>query len=163
MSAGNSYELEAWKNHKTILGMDEAGRGPLAGPLVVAGVILPEGFAMEDLDDSKKLTEKTRAKLYPQILKEALWHAIEIVSPEEIDRYDIYHATQKAMERIALKAPADYVLTDAMPLTVNVKHKSLIKGDHLSIPSPPRVFWRRLRGMKSCIVTTDCIRNTALR
>ncbi len=133
MSAGNSYELEAWKNHKTILGMDEAGRGPLAGPLVVAGVILPEGFAMENLDDSKKLTEKTRAKLYPQILKEALWHAIEIVSPEEIDRYDIYHATQKAMERIALKAPADYVLTDAMPLTVNVKHKSLIKGDHLSI------------------------------
>ncbi|MBQ1505524.1 MAG: ribonuclease HII [Erysipelotrichales bacterium] len=133
MSAGNTYELEAWKFHKTLLGMDEAGRGPLAGPLVVAGVILPEGFVCEELDDSKKLTEKARNRLYPKILKEAAWYAVEIVSPEEIDRYDIYHATQRTMEKIAQKAHADFTLTDAMPLNLNIPYKSLIKGDHLSV------------------------------
>lgn len=132
MSAGTEYERSAWRSGRTLIGIDEAGRGPLAGPLCVAGVILPEDFPLERLEDSKKLSERQRMELYPLILERSVYHDIRIVSVEEIDRYDIYHATMRAMASIAESSPCDLVLTDAMPLSIGKPCRSLVKGDHLS-------------------------------
>ena len=132
MSAGNQYELKQWALGKTLVGIDEAGRGPLAGPLLVAGVILPPYFELPELDDSKKLTETMRNELFKIIVSQTKYY-VEIVPVEEIDTYDIYHATTRAMIRIAEAADTPFVLTDAMPLEISKPHLSLIKGDHLSM------------------------------
>jgi len=132
-NALRDYEEKQWSLNKRLVGIDEAGRGPLAGPLVVAGVILPKDFTLEGLDDSKKLTEKQRQKLFPEIVNKAEHIYVEIVSVEDIDKFDIYHATKKAMERIAQKAECELVLTDAMPVNTDKEYISLIKGDHKSI------------------------------
>jgi len=127
------YESEAWKAGKLVCGLDEAGRGPLAGPLVVAGVVFCADYENDLINDSKKLSESKREKLFPQILKDALYTKIVIVEPAEIDKLDIYHATQKAMEGIAMELPAELILSDAMPLTLDKEVLSLIKGDSLSV------------------------------
>ena len=132
MSAGNQYELQQWALGKTLVGIDEAGRGPLAGPLLVAGVILPPYFESSILDDSKKLSETKRNELFKLIVSTTKYY-LEIVPVEDIDTYDIYHATKRAMIRIAEEAEAPLVLTDAMPLEISKPHLSLIKGDHLSM------------------------------
>lgn len=132
----NAYELEAWSQKKLVLGLDEAGRGPMAGPLVVAGVIFPEGFYHEGINDSKKLSEKKRIELEKLIRSEALWYWLEIVSVETIDALNVYHATRLAMQKIADEAKADVILSDAMPLEMTDAKKtyqSLIKGDQKSI------------------------------
>ncbi len=127
------YEEDLWSIYPTILGMDEAGRGPICGPLVVAGVIFEPGYQNELINDSKKLTEKKREALFDVIRQEAKAYWIEFVSEAEIDRLNIYRATQKAMEDIAHKAQAQYVLSDAMPLPSVEKHEALIKGDAKAI------------------------------
>ena len=132
MKTENRYENEYWSQGKLVVGLDEAGRGPLAGPLVVAGVVFPEGYDSGDINDSKQLTEKKREALYDIIIRDALFYEIKIVEPEEIDRLNILEADRKAMTEIALKAPVDIVRTDAVDLYIDKKVISLIKGDTLS-------------------------------
>lgn len=116
-----------------LLGVDEAGRGPIAGPLVVAGVIFPRGYQHAELYDSKKLSEKKRNELYEVIMRDALFTHIEIVSEEIIDLENIYRATQNAMIRIVEASKASYVLSDAMPLPlISCGHEAIVKGDQKS-------------------------------
>ena len=116
-----------------MVGIDEAGRGPLAGPLVVAGVVFPIGYFQKEINDSKQLSEKKREKLYDIIVEDALYYQIEIVEPKEIDASNIYACTKEAMGRIAQTLPAEAVLTDAMPLQMEKQVTSIIKGDARSI------------------------------
>lgn len=130
----NDYEHAYWPEGKLILGMDEAGRGPLAGPLTVAGVIFPAGYENPDIYDSKAVSEKKRERLYDTILEDALWFEIREVSEEDIDRYNIYRADQMAMDTMARESEAEVILTDAMPLEIDGKTViSLVKGDQKSI------------------------------
>ena len=132
MKTTNEYENRAWAKGLTVVGIDEARRGPLAGPLVVAGVVFPVGYDSGEINDSKQLTEKKREELYDIIIRDALFYQIEIVEPEEIDRINILEADRQAMSRIALAAPTDIVLTDAVDLYIDKDITSLIKGDTLS-------------------------------
>ena len=115
------------------MGIDEAGRGPLCGPCVAACCILPIGYENELINDSKQLTEKKREALFKTIIKDAVYYRFSIISPEQIDRYDIYHATQRAMKELTLSTCIQSVtVTDAMPL--DCPHTvSIIKGDAKSI------------------------------
>ena len=98
----NTYEKNFWP--EKIIGIDEAGRGPLCGPLVVAGCILPAFYQNQEINDSKKLSAKKREELFQLIIKDALYYDFKIVSAQEIDRLNIYAATKKAMKEIAEKA-----------------------------------------------------------
>lgn len=121
------------KGYKYICGLDEAGRGPMAGPLVASGVILPEGYVLDGLDDSKKLTPKQRDKLFDIIKKDALYYEIEVISVEDVDKLNVYEASKLAMTRCVNRLPmTDYVLTDCMNLDVDIPLLSLIKGDQKS-------------------------------
>lgn len=117
---------------QAICGVDEAGRGPLAGPVVVAACILPPFLRIEGINDSKQLTSKKRQELYKRIMKEALDYNIVFISVEEVDELNIYQATKKGMlEAIrGLKLSPDHVLIDAMPLNeLEISHESIIHGD----------------------------------
>lgn len=112
-----------------ILGIDEAGRGPLAGPLVVAGVVFKKDYNNELINDSKKLTEKKREELYDLVIRDAMHYTIIVKDAPFIDKHNIYQATKLAMlECCDNLKDHDYVLTDAMPLGVK-NHQSIIKGD----------------------------------
>lgn len=129
------YEEElASKGYKYIAGCDEAGRGPMAGPLVAASVILPIGYKLDKLDDSKKLTKKTRDELFDIINRDALEVKVEVISVSDVDKYNVYTSSKIAMERCvkAFKLPVDYVLTDYMPLDIDLPVLSLVKGDSKS-------------------------------
>jgi ribonuclease HII len=115
-------------------GVDEAGRGPLAGPVVVAAVILPETYELEMLDDSKRLTALKREQLVPQIERQAIAFAVEFVEIEEIDRVNILQATMNGMQRAVenLKPAPQRALIDgnrAPPLSCEVK--TVVGGDAL--------------------------------
>lgn len=131
----NEFEHQAWPKHQLVLGIDEAGRGPIAGPLCVAGVVFPFDYQNEDIYDSKALSEKKREALYDVIIKEALFYKIILVSEAQIDEKNIYRATQQAMHQIAEELTCDLVLTDAMPLPDFAKHPvlDLVKGDQKSV------------------------------
>ena len=131
------YENEAYqKGYHYIIGLDEAGRGPMAGPLVVGGVIFPKGFYDERINDSKKLTEKKREALYDFIIEKALAYDIEVISVEEVDKLNVYEASRTGMRRIIerIGVKPDFALTDAMPLGDDaIDHLSIIKGDAKSM------------------------------
>ena len=129
----NDFEHEYWQKGLHVLGIDEAGRGPLAGPLSVAGVIFPIGYENPEIYDSKALSEKKRERLYDVIREDALWFEIIEVSPADIDRYNILEADRRAMHEIAVNAPADIVLTDAMKMDLDRPVIDLVKGDQKSI------------------------------
>jgi len=118
-----------------IAGVDEAGRGPLAGPVVAAAVILKKGAKLKYVNDSKQLTEKQRERALEEIKKYAVSISIAISSVEEIDRINIYRATREAMlsaiEKLSIKP--EYLLIDAMPMEIDIPCESIIKGDTLSI------------------------------
>lgn len=117
---------------KYVCGVDEVGRGPIAGPLVVTAVIMPIDERVKGINDSKKLSEKKRMKLYKEILDKCIDINTVFISHEEIDNDDIYHATQVAMTRAinGLKIKPGYVLIDAMPLPeLMIPHTSIIHGD----------------------------------
>lgn len=117
---------------KLIAGTDEAGRGPLAGPVVVASVIFDPAFQNDLINDSKQLTAKKREELFDIIQREALAYSIVSLSPEEIDRINIYEAARKGMKEAvnSLKIKPDLVLTDAMPLPgFPIPYEAIIKGD----------------------------------
>ncbi len=129
----NRYEKECWEKDSYLMGIDEAGRGPLCGPLVVACCVLPIGYQNEEIDDSKKLSAKKREVLFRQIVKDAHYFAFRIVSPAEIDSLDIYHATKKAMDELSRSSRIHALtLTDAMPLN-RYDTVSMVKADAKSI------------------------------
>lgn len=125
------YEEELYqKGYKFIAGCDEAGRGPMAGPLVAASVILPIGYKLDGLNDSKKLTAKKRDLLFDIILRDAVQVEYEIISVNDVDRLNPLEASRLAMTRSVQRMKnVDYVLTDCMDLDVNLPVLSLIKGD----------------------------------
>ena len=133
-----SNEKRLWNlGYENIAGCDEAGRGPLFGPVVAASVILPHDFVLEGLNDSKKLSEKKREKYYPIIMEKALAVSVSVVEADEIDKINIYEASRQGMLRAtnSLKVKTDYIITDAMPLDgfTSVPHEAIIKGDAKSI------------------------------
>lgn len=133
MSLINEYEKLNWPNNDLVMGIDEAGRGPLCGPLVVAACVLPINYENDLINDSKKLSEKKRESLFEVIKKDALFHDVIIVSPKEIDELNIYGATKKAMKLLAESYDVKQVLTDAMKIEENPKVIPIIKGDSKSL------------------------------
>ena len=125
------------KKIKVIVGVDEAGRGPLAGPVVAAACILSRTYINKEINDSKQLSEKKREELFEVIKKDAIAYGVGIVSVEEIDTLNIYEATKKAMKEAIdnLKVKFDLILTDAMPLKgFDVEVVPIIKGDAKALP-----------------------------
>lgn len=121
------------KNISYIAGIDEAGRGPLAGPVVVASVILPKDSIIEGINDSKKISEKKREKIYDNIISEAVSYGIGIVYQDEIDDINILQATKKGLNISIkqMKIKPDFILVDALNGidTCGIQYKSIIKGD----------------------------------
>ena len=118
---------------KYVAGIDEAGRGPLAGPVVVACVILPQNSMIEGINDSKKISENKREKLYDLILEEAISYGIGIIYQEEIDEINILQATKKGLHEavMAMEIKPEVILVDALTGidTLGIPYKSIIKGD----------------------------------
>ncbi len=133
-----AYEKKLYnEGYMSIAGTDEAGRGPLYGPVVAACCVLPKDFILEGLNDSKQLSEKKRNMYIDYIKENALAYGIGIVSAQEIDEINIYEASRKAMtlaiNEVRKKLKVDYVLTDAMPLNIDIPSLPIIKGDAKSI------------------------------
>lgn len=130
------FEHELYEKGVTyIAGVDEAGRGPLAGPVVAAAVILKKGATFTYVDDSKKLSEKERELALIEIKENAIAIGIGISSVEEIDLINIYRASREAMLSAIkqLKVKPEYVLSDAMPMELDIPMQSIIKGDAKSV------------------------------
>ena len=140
-------EEEIYSNGiKNIAGIDEAGRGPLAGPVVVACVIMPEKSMIEGVNDSKKVSEKKREKLYDEIINEAIAYGVGIISQNEIDRINILNATKEGLtlainemekniqEKQRNFSKPEIILVDALTKidTDHIPYKSIIKGDSKS-------------------------------
>ncbi|NLM74725.1 MAG: ribonuclease HII [Clostridiaceae bacterium] len=134
--AMSALELEAYsQGYQFVGGMDEAGRGPLAGPVVAACVILPPGIMLHKINDSKKLTPALRDKLFDEITDKAVAYGIGTVDSVTIDRINILEATKKAME-LAIKnmrIKPDFLIIDAVELPVDIPQKILAKADEKSI------------------------------
>ena len=131
------YERELYKNNITLIaGVDEAGRGPLVGPVVAAAVILPKNYTLEGLNDSKQLSEKKRELFYAILQKEAISIGEGIVSAKEIDEINILEASRKAMYMAIenLDVKPEYILSDAMSLNdIDIPSRPIIHGDALSL------------------------------
>ena len=134
------YEREAMEQgSRCVCGCDEAGAGPLAGPVYAAAVVLPYGLEIPGLNDSKKLTEKKREALFPVIQAQALAWSVASVSAEEIDATDILSARMKAMQLAidGLPLPAEFALIDGnrdkgRSAAIRTEHRCVVKGDALS-------------------------------
>lgn len=131
------YERECYQNGYTLVaGIDEVGRGPLAGPVVAAAVILPQNHIIAGIDDSKKLTAKKREELCAIIKKEAVAWAVGVVSHERIDEINILQATYEAMREAIgkLNIPPQYILADAVTIPqITIPQKGIVKGDAKSM------------------------------
>lgn len=130
------FERTLWGQGLThVAGVDEAGRGPLAGPVVAAAVVFPREFFLPGVDDSKKLSHECREQLYPQILASCLTYGVSIVPVEEIDRINIYQAAMLAMRQaLAQLSPApQHVLVDGRQnRMLDLPQTAIVKGDSLS-------------------------------
>lgn len=131
-------EEQIYCNHKEInyiCGIDEAGRGPLAGPVVVASVIMPRNSMIEGVNDSKKVSEKKREELYEKILEEAISYGVGVIDQTEIDEINILEATKKGLTTSLkeLTVKPDLILVDALKEidTLGIPYQSIIKGDAL--------------------------------
>ena len=137
MGPTEEFEQEARRcGYRRIAGVDEAGRGPLAGPVVAAAVILPVRCRLIGVDDSKQISASERDRLYVEIMNRAVGVGVGSSTPEEIDRINILEATKLAMRRALgeLSPASDYVLIDAVVLTgVALPVRPIIKGDVLSL------------------------------
>lgn len=131
------FERECFSNgYKLVAGVDEVGRGPLAGPVVAAAVILGEGVLIPGVNDSKKLSEAKREYLYDEIKEKALCCSVGIVDEKIIDEVNILNATYIAMKKAleGLSPKPEYILLDAVTLKgVDILQKGIIKGDALSL------------------------------
>lgn len=116
---------------KLIAGVDEVGRGPLCGPVVTCACILPIDYHLDGLNDSKKVSEKKREKLYEILIKDAISYSIGISSPKRIDEINILEATKEAMIKAIsnLSVRPEHVLIDAVKLDLEIPSTSIIKGD----------------------------------
>ncbi len=132
-----SFELAARDaGYRHVCGIDEAGRGPLSGPVVAAACVLEPGTEIPGLNDSKKLTPKNRDLLYDLVIERATDFAVGFATPEEVDSINILNATMLAMRRAiaALKEPADYALVDGNCIRdYPIPARAIIKGDSLSM------------------------------
>ncbi len=130
------FEKPVWEQgYSRVAGVDEAGRGPLAGPVVAAAVILPRDLYIPGLDDSKRLTPAARERLYEGVRRVAVAWGVGICSVEQIDIHNIYQATVLAMEEAVrnLRPPPDYVITDAVRLPrLDIPFLAVVDGDALS-------------------------------
>lgn len=133
--AKKQYEKTFWEHDLLVAGVDEVGRGPLAGPVVTAAVILSSDNTLYEVDDSKKLSEKKREELYRQIFEQAIDISIGVGSPKLIDQENIYHATELVMKDAieGLYVKPDHILVDAMKIPVNIGQTKLYKGDSKSL------------------------------
>jgi ribonuclease HII len=133
----SNYERDLLqRGYKLIAGIDEAGRGPLAGPVVAAAAILPENIFIRDLNDSKQLSPKLREKLYHEITEKAVAYGVGIVDEKCIDSINILNATKEAMKQAVKQMPVDpeILLIDAVHLKdLEIPQINIIKGDCLSI------------------------------
>ena len=131
-----SYELALTaEGYTAVCGVDEAGRGPLSGPVVAAACILPQDAVIDGLNDSKKLSPKKRDQLFDRIREAAVAYGIGMASPAEIDEYNILNATMLAMRRAieALPVKADFALIDGnMSRDIPIPSRCIIKGDAVS-------------------------------
>lgn len=118
---------------ENICGIDEAGRGPLAGPVVVAGVIMPRNSMIEGVNDSKKVSEKKRELLYDEIIEEAISYSVAIIGQDVIDEINILNATKQGVTSVVkgLDVRPDLIIIDALQHidTDGIKYESIIKGD----------------------------------
>lgn len=131
-----AYEQDLFqKGYHFIAGLDEAGRGPIAGPVVAAAVILPKEHSLIGLTDSKKLSKKQRDFFYEEIKKQAISYSVQEIDVETIDEINIYQASKRAMQLAVegLSIEPDYLLVDAMHIPLNIEQTSLIKGDQKSL------------------------------
>ena len=122
------------EGYTLIAGVDEVGRGPLAGPVAATAVIMPKDCYIEGVTDSKKVSPKKRKELKKQILEKAIAVSTIFINEKIIDEVNIYEATKLAMYQAIneLDPKPDYVLIDAMPLDLDIPHESIIKGDEKS-------------------------------
>ena len=134
LTALKKFEKELYnKGFDKICGIDEAGRGPLAGPVVVAGVIMPQDSIIEGVNDSKKVSEEKREKLYDLIIEEAISYSVAIIGQDVIDDINILNATKKGVEEVVkgLDVKPDLIIVDALTHinTQGIPYDSIIKGD----------------------------------
>lgn len=131
------FEKEALaKGYKSVCGVDEAGRGPLAGPVCAAAVILPEGVIIDGVNDSKKLSEKKRESLFDVIREQALSYSIAYATVDEIEEFNILNATMLAMRRAidGLEIKADYAMIDGNKIPpIDIDAECIVKGDAKSM------------------------------
>ena len=142
------------EGYKSICGCDEAGRGPLCGPVVAAAVILPLGIEIEGLNDSKKLTEKKREKLFDIIKEKAIAYAIAEASPEEIDKINILNASMLAMRRAveALPVKADFALIDGnCSRGFEIPTETVVSGDAKSCSIAAASILAKVTRDRGCI------------
>ena len=124
------------RGYRAVAGIDEAGRGPLAGPVVAAAVILPEDFELPGLNDSKQISESKRNQLFPMIYERALAVGIGVSRADEIDRINILQATLLGMSRAVMRLPVtpDFLLVDGItPVPLGIEQRTLKKGDFRSL------------------------------
>lgn len=123
------------ERHTVVAGVDEAGRGPLAGPVVVAAVVLDPSRPIDGLNDSKKLSEARRERLYPLIVERSLAHCVVVIEPEEIDRLNIFQATMAGMSRavagLALIATEALIDGNHLPKDLPCRGRAIVGGDAL--------------------------------
>ncbi|MBR3805518.1 MAG: ribonuclease HII [Clostridia bacterium] len=152
-----SFEFEEklyTQGYTAVCGCDEAGRGPLCGPVVAAAVILPRGLIIEGLNDSKKLTEKKREALFEVIKEKAVAYAIAEASPEEIDEINILNASMLAMRRAveALNVPADFALIDGnCSRGFKIPTETVVKGDSKSYSIAAASILAKVTRDRQCI------------
>lgn len=129
------FENKLWQEgYRRVVGIDEAGRGPLAGPVFIAGCILDTKDIPEGINDSKKLSKKVREQLYDQIISSCIEYNIISISPAQIDKINILNAVKLGMRRVAQGIKADFILSDAVNFNCpEVPQLSLIKGDSRSL------------------------------
>ena len=142
------------EGYTAVCGCDEAGRGPLCGPVVAAAVILPRGLEIEGLNDSKKLSEKKREALFDIITEKAVAYAIAECSPEEIDEYNILNASMLAMRRAVamLKVKADFALIDGnCSRGFEIPTETVIKGDAKSYSIAAASILAKVTRDRGCI------------
>jgi len=131
-----SYEKELYKQGLTLIaGVDEVGRGPLAGPVVAAAVILPKNCKIKDLNDSKKIPKKKHLEIFQAVQNQALAIGVGIMDNQVIDQVNIYEATKQAMKEaiFQLNPQPEHLLIDAMKLELPISQTSIIKGDANSL------------------------------
>ena len=150
-----SYELEKYaEGYTAVCGVDEAGRGPLCGPVVAAAVILPRDEEREGLNDSKKLTEKKRERLFDIICERAVAYCIAEASPAEIDELNILNASMLAMKRAieGLPVPADFALIDGnCKRNIPIPAQTIVKGDAISASVAAASILAKVTRDRQCI------------